>query len=598
VTGGFGYLKANTRYATDDTFDQDLVLERVANPLSIYGDPNSTAADSSDWMSAFEVDEIPTKAFKARWKDAEPTDFSADPLRVDRAREDEDRVTIAARWVREHAFRKIVAVTMPDPMADPQQVAMAMKLGVTERLIVDLDIYEENIDLFQAVGMTVSGQPRAVPTFKVTQRILSGADVLEEIDWPGKYIPIIPVYGEEVNVNGVRHFRGLVRDAKDIQRNFNFWRTMATEMVALAPKAPFIGKKGAFETDGEKWATVNTQSWAYLEYDGAEAPERQPFQGVPAGALQEAMNASDDMRRILGLTNAPVAADNESSGRAILARQKEGDIATFHFIDNLSRAIRHTGRVLLDMIPHVYSTARVLRIVKPDGTQAAVQVAPAQPPEPQEAPQQPPGNPISVGAAPPQPPQQMGGALNPQIASQLIDLTRVYDLTSGKYDLTVQAGPAYSTLREELNTVLLELVRAYPPAAPAMMDLIVKTLDIPDAQEVANRIQAMAQGQGQNPEAQKQAQQMQGALQQAHNQLQQLQAKLQDAQADADQAKLAAQQAQADNQVKMAELAVRRQELQLKTYEAQTDRLQAETDAERARRETLAAGVMTPPLAA
>lgn len=573
VTGGFGYFKINTRYTTDDTFDQDLVIEQVANPFSIYGDPNSTAADSSDWMSAFEIDRMTKKAFEARWPDADAVDFDSPTDGDSRNRAGQDRVTIAARWVRDHALRKIVALTMPGPVADQNLAAQALGL-VSDRLILDLEVYEENKDLFDAVGMSVMGQPRGVPSFKVLQRILSGADVLEEIDWAGKYIPVIPVYGEEVNVEGLRHFRGLVRDAKDPQRMFNYWRTTTTELVALAPRAPYIGEEGAFEVDREKWETVNTQNWPFLEFaKGKEPPERQTFQGVPAGALQEAMNASDDMKRIMGLNMQPVTADNESSGRAILARMKEGDIATFHFIDNLSRAIRHGGRVMLDLIPKVYSAQRVIRIVKPDGSQAAVMIGPQQQPEPQEA-QEAPAQPIPVGAAPPQPPQPVAGALAPQMASQLIDLTRIYDLTIGTYDLTVQAGPAYSTLREELNTVLMELVRAYPPAAPAIMDLIVKTLDIPDAQEVAQRIQALAQG---NPAAGKQAQQAQQAaqaLQDAHNQIAELNQKLQ-------MANFQMQMTKREADLRLREAALNNNELNLRGYEAQTDRIEATTDAAR-----------------
>src|SRR6185437_5497854 len=143
----------------------------------------------------------------------------------------------------------------------------------------------------------------------------------------------------------------------------------------LAPKTPFIGRKGAFETDSAKWATANTQTHAYIEYDGPEAPQRQPFAGPPAGAMQEALSASDDMKAIMGLHDASLgAASNETSGRAILMRQREGDVSSFHFIDNLSRAIRHAGRVIIDLIPHVYSTERMVRVLGADGTAQSVPV--------------------------------------------------------------------------------------------------------------------------------------------------------------------------------------------------------------------------------
>ena len=147
---------------------------------------------------------------------------------------------------------------------------------------------------------------------------MTGAEVLETNKWAGQFIPIVPVYGVEVNVEGRRHFRGLVRPAKDAQRMFNYWRTASTELVALAPKAPWIGRRGQFTTDAAKWATANVENHAFMEYDdpnGAGPPQRQPFAGVPAGALQEAMNASNDMKAIIGLYNASLGDQgNEISG--------------------------------------------------------------------------------------------------------------------------------------------------------------------------------------------------------------------------------------------------------------------------------------------
>ena len=191
-----------------------------------------------------------------------------------------------------------------------------------------------------ALPISVVGE-RDTKTNKVKQKIISGAEVLEENEWAGKYIPIVPVYGDEVMVEGKRHWISLTRWAKDPQQMFNYWRTASTELVALAPKAPYLGPKGAFNTDANKWATANNVSYPYIEYDGGVMPQRQPFAGPPAGALQEALNASDDIKSTMGIYDAALGArSNETSGRAILQRQRESDTATFNYIDNLSRAIR------------------------------------------------------------------------------------------------------------------------------------------------------------------------------------------------------------------------------------------------------------------
>ena len=441
VTGGFGYFRINSRYARDDGFDQDLVIERVANPFSIYGDPHSTAADSSDWNSAFVVDSLPKATFEARWKGAEPVDWSGEGYGgLGGPWLDGDRVMIAEYWRREAVAKTIVA------LSDGQ--------------VVELAIYETQKAMFDALGVSVVGRPRTVGSHKVTQSILTGAEVLETTDWAGKYIPIIPVYGEELHVDGKRRLRSLVRDAKDPQRMFNYWRTTSTELVALAPKAPFIGRKGAFDTDASKWASANVQTHAYIEYDGNEPPMRQPFSGVPAGALQEALSASDDMKSIMGMYDASLGArSNETSGRAIMARQRQGDVSTFHYIDNLSRAIRHAGRILIDLIPKVYSAPRVVRVLGASGEARSVAV----------------NQKISL----------------PDPADQARKIEKIYDLAVGKYDLTVKAGPSFTSRREEAATQMIELIRAYPPAAPLIGDLLAKNLDWPGADEIAGRLAAM-----------------------------------------------------------------------------------------------------------
>ena len=440
VTCGLGYFRVNTRYATDDGFEQDIVIQRVANPFSIFGDPYSTAADSADWNIAFVVDLMPKVRFAGQYKGADAIDWdglgygalSAPWLQ-------DERVMAAEYWVRHEVKRQILALSNGE--------------------IVAADEYAKNKALFDASGVSVVGRPREVLSHAVKQHVLTGAEVLDTVDWAGRFIPIVPVLGDEVFLEGRRHLRSLVRDAKDSQRMFNYWRTTSTELVALAPRAPFVGPKGAFKSDADKWATANTDSHAYIEYDGQIPPARSAFAGVPAGALQEAMNASDDIKSILGLFDASLgAASNENSGRAILARQREGDVSTFHFIDNLSRAIRHAGRIMIDLIPQVYSTPRMLRVLGPGGESSTVAVN--------------------------QPPQAQG-------APTAEPLESVFDLSVGKYDLTVEAGPSFTTRREEAASQMIALIQAFPQAAPVLGDLLAKNLDWPGADEIAERLKLL-----------------------------------------------------------------------------------------------------------
>lgn len=536
AAGGFGYFRINTAYTSDDTFDQDIVIERIANPLNVYGDPYSTAADSSDWDNAFVTDTLTRDQFEIKHKGAQAANWD-DYQDCGEPWLDGDNVTVAEWWTREEVARQIVA------LSDGQ--------------VMSLEDYEANRDLFDALGVTVIGQPRDVRSHKVTQRIMSGAEILETIEWAGKFIPIVPVYGTEVWFEGKRYLRSMIHGAKDAQRMFNYWRTTATETVALAPKAPFIGPKGSFETDAARWATANSQSHAYLEYDDKGTPPmRQPFAGIPAGALQEALNASDDMKAIVGLYDPSLGArSNETSGKAILARQQEGDVSTFHYIDNLSRAIRHAGRIIIDLIPKVYSVPRVLRVIGPQGETKMVNVAPKDQQQPQVDP-------------------QTGEAL------------RIYDITAGKYDLTVKSGPSFASQREAFVAAAVDLSRAVPQLAPVLAKPILQSFDMPNGDDLMEEMEA---AKGPPPEQVKQAfQKMQQQGQQLAQKNQELEGALQQAQNDNATKQMEAQVKMAELQLKARELDIKEQELSVKAMEAETSRIDAVNRPEIELRKTLA----------
>ncbi|WP_164557858.1 hypothetical protein HF313_15070 [Massilia atriviolacea] len=479
VSGGFGYFRITTEYAGDDVFDQDIRIERVANSLSIIPDAYCMDADSANWDNAFVEDSYSLEAFKAKWPKAETSNFEGDGKDVAPGWWDGKEVRVAEWWT-----RREVPATL---------------LKLSNGACMHQDEYDKAVELFEVAGITVVEQ-RPTKTMKVTQHIMSGAEIIETNEWAGKYIPIVPVYGDEVVINGKRYLLSMIHFAKDAQRMNNYWRTISTELVALAPKAPFIGPVGSFNTD-PNWQTANTVSHPYLEYDsvaGGGPPQRQFFDGPPAGALQEAMNAGEDMKAIMGLFDASLGArSNESSGRAILARQREGDVSTFNFTDNLSRAIRHAGRIISDLIPKVYSSARIIRTIREDGSNQNVAVNQPTAPTPEE-----------------QKAQQ----------EQNVGIQRIYDLTAGKYDVTCESGPSYTTKREEAAAQMTEFMRAVPAAGSLIGDLLAKNLDWPGADEIADRLKLMLppQAQGKNPaleQAQQQMQQLQQVMQQMQQQL-------------------------------------------------------------------------------
>lgn len=497
VSGGFGYLRVNVDFADDDTFDKDIKIERISNQFSVYEDPYATSADGSDWNCCFVTERITKDEFEERYGKKDPVDWESEFNTDDYDWINDDGVWIAEYWKREQIDKEICLLSDGD--------------------VVDEDVYQEKLPYYLALGIE-KVDSRITKSHKVTQYIISGKEVLETNPWEGRYIPIVPVYGEEVIVENKRYYKSLIRDSKDAQRLLNYWRTTTTELVALAPKTPFIGPENAFSIDETKWATANTEDHAFIRYKGAIQPQRQPFASVPAGALQESLNADDDIKSTMGMFGASIGEeDNAVSGRAIIARQRESDTGTFHFIDNLSRSLRQVGRIIVDLVPHVYEPGRILRVVGEDGKETEN---------------------VQVGE---------------QGQQQLQDLTNVYDLTTGKYDVVVDVGPGFTTKRQEAASQMIEFSRVNPQASALISDLIAKNLDWPGAQEISERFKAMLPPQitGENPEIQALQQQLQQIQQQAQQAVGQLQTQIQQMEQD-----------------KALEL----RKLEIEAYKAETDR--------------------------
>ena len=529
VSMGWGYIRVNIDYEYDDTFDKCLKIERIANPFSVYGDPYSTSMDGSDWNRCWITELKSKEEFKAKWKNADPVDWES--LGYDNLKapwRDSDDILICESWHREETEREIYQLSSGE--------------------IVGKQEYEAGRDIFEMAGI-VPVNNRTTKAYKITQRIMTGAEILEENEWLGQYLPIIPVYGEELNVEGRRYFRSLIHHAKDAQRMFNYWRTTATELVALAPRIPFIGEEGAFDAD-PNWLTANSQNHAFLQYArGTNPPMRQPLDGGgAAGAMSEALAASDDMKSIIGMYDASLGQrSNETSGRAIMARQREGDVNTFHFVDNLARSIRHVGCVLIDLIPKVYSGQRIIRIIGQDDSEEVAKIG--QQEEQGEAPEQ---------------------------EGMIEGAERVYDLGVGRYDVAVDTGPSFTTRREEQAQQMIELIRGYPQAAPLIGDLLVKSLDWQNAEEIAERLKSMLPQQindGIPAEVQQQIQEGQQRLQQLEQENQQLK---QSQGMDMQKAQAEAQKAQADMQIAIQRMEIDRQKMQIEAYRAETERMQAE----------------------
>jgi hypothetical protein len=249
---------------------------------------------------------------------------------------------------------------------------------------------------------------------------------------------------------------------------YNYWTSQEAEMLALAPKAPFIGYGGQFEGYETQWKTANTNNWPYLEVnpdvtDGQGAilplPQRAQPPMASSGLLQAKVGASEDIKSSTGQYNASLGmTSNERSGRAILARQREGDVGTYHYQDNLARAVRYVGRQLVDLIPKIYDTQRIARIIGIDGETKMVKIDPMQ-------------------AEPVRKIQNQEG----------IVIDKIYNPSVGKYDVVVATGPGYATKRQEALEAMAQLLQGNPQLWAVAGDLFVKNMDWPGAQEMAKR---------------------------------------------------------------------------------------------------------------
>lgn len=473
VTGGLGYFLIATEYVSPVSFDLEVKIKRILDPDSVYFDPNSTEPDGSDAQFAFLAVDFTKDEFKARWPNAKC--LSADFIKEDGDKWiTDDNIRVAAYYSIEHEEK-------------------------TLNLMEDGSIVEGTLPEDTNVVKKKTAQ---VP--KVMHRYTNGHEFLEETVFPGRYIPIIPVIGEEVVIEGKRSLYGIVRFAKDPQRMLNYWVSAETEAIALAPRTPWIGAEGQFEGHEAQWKTANTKNHPYLQYKptmldnekAAPPPSRAQFEPAVAAITQARMQSSEDLKATTGIYDAAMGAgSNEKSGVAIQRRANQSQTANFHFSDNLSRSLKHAGRILVDVIPHVYDTERAVRIIGENDEQKIVRI------------------------------------------NQALKDGKMIAFGLGKYDVTISNGPSYQTKRQEAVAAMLEFTRSMPAQAAVVSDLLAKEMDWPGADEFAKRFKktlppGMADDEESGPapippEIQAQMQQMQQQMQAMQQALQGAQQELQ-----------------------------------------------------------------------
>ena len=467
VVMGRGWLRVRADYVSEDSFEQEILVESPEDPFTVYPDPASGKADGSDAQWAFLIARLPWVRYHTRYPKAQRASMT------DWTSVGDD----AAQWVNETGVLLAEYYYLELVKAELVEYLLNVDDGP-----ITITAYSDAIRA-RDLQPGPKGEPPLVrilrrrPTVRKQLKwaLINGIEVLEGNDpktggrdLPGPYIPIVPMQGEKLVVNGDRNLRGMVRDAKDPQRTYNFWVSAETEMIALAPRAPVIGALGQFESTKEQWLMANRRNFPFLEYDPIDingnlvpAPQRNAFDPNIVPIIQATQQADMDLKSVIGMFDASQEHSREQSGKAILARQAQGEQGTSHFLHNQALTIQQVGRILLHWIPVYYDQPRIVRIVGIDDRERDVLVH----------------------------------AGNPEAASQLQEQTQndptlktvqsgaLFDVGLGRYDVSVSVTPSFQSRRAESVEAMTQLIQAFPLAAPYALDVITKNMDWPGARE-------------------------------------------------------------------------------------------------------------------
>jgi len=480
VVMGRGFLRLVTEYCDDLSFDLDIKIKRVRNSHQVYFDPRCVEIDYSDASFAFFTTDYSTEEFKRRFPKADMSKVSDEGY--DGAIGDDkqywwlDGETIRVAEYYYVDYKDVTAARLSDGrdlVIEEAQKAVAESVKEIEAQIAAI---EQQLQKVAAFPGTPPPQIPQIPeplsivkTRPAKQRIvkwakITGTQVLKEGTWPGKYIPLIPVVGEEIDLGGKIDLRGIVRDMRDQQRAYNFMVSSLVETIMLAPKAPWVIAAGQLKGHEKYWKTANTQAWSYLPYEGvssngtyAPPPQRQTFEPAIAAIVAAISQHDNDMKAVTGLWDASLGKRGpEQSGVAIQQRQQQGEIGQIHFPDNLSRSLWALGRQLLDLIPKIYDVPRVIRITGNDEKKRSVMVHA--------------GRDEDV----------------PQMLPE--GVKKVYDLSVGRYDVVVGSGPGPQTRRQEAVMMMTQAIQANPDLLNIIGDLYFNSMDWPKARQIADRL--------------------------------------------------------------------------------------------------------------
>jgi len=486
VFAGIGYWRITTEYASDKSFDQDIFIRRIKDPLTVYIDPDIKEVNGSDAKFGFIFVDYTKKEFERKYG-TEEVAAATFTLSQGGMWQGKDHIRVCEYFRKKPKQREIASID-------------AELMPLFENVVKSNVVIEDEVDpqIWDMVKSAAKQNPemiqlRKVDTDKVEWFLIAGDKIIDRRPWPGRYIPIVRVVGEEMIIDGKLERKGHTRALKDPQRMYNYWSSSATEQASLQTKTPYVGEAQAFEGYQQYWDTQHLTNYSYLPYNGKDdngdpiqRPQREPPPQMASAYVEGMKIAASEMMMVSGQYQAVMGQQsNETSGVAITQRQRQGDNATYHYIDHLALAIRFTGVQIVDLMPHVIDTPRMMRILGEDGVEDFIHVDPTAPQSHQKK---------QIGMT-----QEVKEILNPKI---------------GRYDVVCDVGPAYATRRQEAFAAMSQIMENNPKLMDECGDLLFKAADFPMAQEIAERLHRTVPPQllddGPNP----QVQQLQQHLQQ------------------------------------------------------------------------------------
>ena len=485
VQGGLGFIRLNLEYEKD-SFSQKIVISAVPNPFLVYIDPSFKTIDGSDIEYAFIVEPMTYDDFKLSFPKSQLSNIQHNEWYPVASRfpewfdNDKKTTIICEYFVKEYEKYTLVR----------------LKNGVVKD---KADCSEGEI---KRIVQSRAATRQTVKWYKLACGIDSPAEILEETEWVGSSIPIIPVFGDVLLDNGSRVFSGLVHNTKESQVMLNTIQTVILEQIARSPKNPWVVPAGAIEEFKEYWANVNLLDLPYLPYNTKiegmgpgeflPAPSRMTAEPPIQGMLQALQVLENDIKASNAIYDPTLGEKmaNDQSGVAIKALQQAGNIAHYNYSDNLSRAIAIIGTQLLDLIRKVYTEERVIRIIGLDDKHQLVKI-------------------------------NGQGDTDDEMSQEGVQ--KVFDITTGEYDVAVSSGPSFATRRAENMSFLVELVQYSPNSMQFVLDKIVGLMDFPESKDIKERLEKLLPPALQSQDQQKNNPQMlQQELTKAHGLIQQL----------------------------------------------------------------------------